>query len=376
MKIDGTKSHPRKGKIWKVIIICIPILVICMYYLASWIFLVPVAHRYILHWWDEKTEGPPGTWEAEHRMYLESLEAPRLTAKEVAELLRKEKVVKTQELYDMVNWYVNEGDENVIRQVIANRRYEMKVILPEEREDKSSTIVCHASGQYLVPLWNTEAITRIYHYELHRYAATRGTDPHFIYFLMCNMPVNDRRSWFFEQVFHDDILTYLRIYVKYKSWPTIRSLAKENIVDYRCGWLDFATIEEVLKLADEKGAEPAYALYMQRYRDNYRRFSGQLNDCNNWGKKYRYESICRGWSSDKVQCVIRVYNVEPNGAIIGIRNIRGAASVVVAGEDITKLCSLTKENVLQIPLQAGDKIEITLELKVTPGWWKAYKGLY
>jgi len=372
MNNDLKRKATKRKTIWKVLLVFLPILAVCIYYLADWIPLVPVGYTRIILWWEEKTRRGPEKWEEEYRAYLEKLKPPKLTGKEVAELLEKEKVIKTQELYDMANWYVREEDEMVIRQLIANYQFQMTVSLPEERGGKSSTIVCHASGRYLVPLGSTRTATQIWHHELLKYAESKDTNPRFIYFIMRNMPVNDRKTWFFEQVFRDDILSYLRIYANYKSWPTIRDEIKDCLTRYRCGWRDWDTIDEVLKTADEEGPKQAYDLFMRRYQDNYRHFSGTFHDFKDRAKTYKYEAEVRGWCSENIESITRIYNVDSEGTIIVIPGIRKIHSVLRDGNNITSVCELRPENDMIIPLEPAQVTELRYTISITPAWWNRY----
>ncbi|MCK4822942.1 hypothetical protein KA005_44690 [bacterium] len=363
---------------WKVIMISLPILGICMYYLASWIPLIPVAYRHVVHLREEKAGTKTEEWIKKRRAYLESLEEPKLSGEEVAAILKKEKGIKTRELYDMADWYVYNGDEDVIKQIIANRQFEMKISLPEERGEKA--VGTHTNYTvyegYNGPYWNTDIEKLVHHQEMYRYVAREDTDPHFIYYLIAIAPGNDKKNLkknsYFQQVFHDDILTYIRVYVNYKDWPTIKEYAKNEIIDYLCDWRDWDTLDEVLKIADEKGAKSAYELYMQRYQNNYQRFSGEMGGYNDWKKRYKYESVFQGWSSENVRGKTRIYKVDSDEAVIGIRNVQKILSVLRDGEDITSLCDLTAENVMIIPLKAGEIVELQYRINVAPGWWRHY----
>lgn len=358
---------------WKVIIVSLPVVAICIYYLSSWIPMIPVAYTHIANWWEEMSE-EESDWDAEWRVYLDGLEPPKLYPEEVAKLLEKQKTIKTKQLYDMVNWYVNEENATVIKQVIANLRFEKKVSLPEERSPKAKGVIYYGTGSYPVPLWSADNVNiiPICRGELLRYATSRDTDPHFIYDLMEILPRNSSKNRFFERVFHDDILAYLRIYANYKGWPTIRESAKRSITDYPCGWNSWDTLNEVFKIADEEGAERAYELYIQRYQSNYQTRSSEFRDRNDPKKKYKYESVFQGWSSENVNGRTQVYNVDSDQVVIGIPNVQKMILVLRDGEDITSICKVTPKNVLMIPLKVGKVVELQYKIHVTHRWWKYY----
>lgn len=376
MKKTGAKKIA-----WKVAIISVVILAVSAYYLSSWFPLIPLACSRASDWWEEKTGTTTEEWWTKRLEYLKSLEQPKLTGKEVAAILKREKGIRTQELYDMADWYVYHGDRDVIRQVLANRQFEMKITLPRvsSSEGGVTTTDYTVYEGYNGPSWGTDIENLIHRQEIHKYAANKDTDPHFIDFLLgigVTFDTEEYRSRYSQQLFYDDILAYLRTYVNYKDWPTIKEDSEYRITHYPCGWRDWDTIKEVLKIAEEEGVEPAYNLYMERYRSNYQKFSSIIRDLSAWKKKiyksYECESVFQGWSSENLKAEMRVYNVNSEEAVIGIKHVEKMISVLRDGEDITYLCHLTPENLMTIPLKSGEVIEVKYRINVDPEWWDRY----
>ena len=376
MKKAGTKKIA-----WKVVIISVVIFAVSAYYLSSWFPLFPLACSRACDWWEEKTGTTTEELRAKQLEHVKSLERPKLTGKEVAAILKREKGIRTQELYDMVDWHVYYGDIDVIRQVLANRQFEMKITLPRvPRSEGGVTTTDYTVYEgYQGPSWGTDIERLIHCQEFHKYAANKDTDPHFISYLLrigVTFSTEEYRNRYAQQLFYDDILAYLRIYVNYKNWPTIKEDVKYKITRYPCGWRDWNTIDEVLKIAEEQGAEPAYELYMQRYRSNYQKFSSITRDLYEWKKKiyksYECESVFQGWSSENLKAEMRVYNVDSDKAVIGIKHVEKIISILRDGEDITHLCHLTPENVMTIPLKAAEVIELKYKISVGPQWWDRY----
>ena len=370
-----------KKNAWKVVIISIVILAVFAYYLSSWFPLIPLACSRARDRWEEKTRTTTEEWLAKRLEYLKSLEQPKITGKEVSAILKREKGIRTQELYDMVDWYVYHGDSDVIRQVLANRQFEMKITLPRvsSSEGGVTTTDYTVYEGYNGPSWGTDIERLIHRQEFHKYAANKDTDPHFISYLLrigVTFDTKEYRNRYSQQLFYDDILAYLRIYVNYKDWPTIKEDAEYEITNYPCGWRDWHTIKEVLKIAEEEGVEPAYDLYMERYRSNYQKFSSIIRDLNAWkkniDKSYEYESVFQGWSSENLKAEMCVYNVDSNEAIIGIRNVENIISVLRDGEDITNFCHIVPEGTMTIPLKASELIHIEYIVNVGPQWWNRY----
>jgi len=366
-----------KKKAWKIVIISVVIIAVSAYYMSSWMPLVPNAYRHTLRWWEEKTRPTPEERREKRRAYIERLPQPKLTGKEVAELLRKEQIIKTQELYDMASWYAYFGNRDVIKQILANRRFEMKIKLPKERDGHSTSIDYIITGKYLGPFWNTDIENLIQQQEMHRYAANNDTDPYFIHCILgggVTFKTDEYRDFYGQLLFYDDILAYLRIYANYKDWPEIKSRCERILIEYPCAWRDFSTIYEVLKIAEEKGPEPAYELYMQRYRSNYQKFSTIIMDYKDREKEYKYECIIRGWSCENIRGEAIVYDVDSNEAVIGIRDIEKIISVLRDGENITNLCHVIPENIMTIPLKRAEVIELKYRVNVCPHWWVHYHG--
>lgn len=375
------KKAGAKKIAWKVVIIAAVVLPVCAYYLSSRLPLFPLACSRACDWWEEKTGTTTEELRAKQLEHVKSLERPKLTGKEVASILKREKGIRTQELYDMVDWYVYHGDRDVIRQVLANRQFEMKITLPRvsSSEGGVTTTDYTVYEGYQGPSWGTDIERLIHRQEIHKYAANKDTDPHFISYLLrigVTFDTEEYRNRYAQQLFYDDILAYLRIYVNYKDWPTIRGDVEYEITHYPCGWRDWHTIKEVLKIAEEQGAEPAYELYMQRYRSNYQKFSSITRDLYEWKKKiyksYECESVFQGWSSENLKAEMRVYNVDSDKAVIGIKHVEKIISILRDGEDITHLCHLTPENVMTIPLKAAEVIELKYKISVGPQWWDRY----
>ena len=100
------------------ILSCIGLAVVAMWIL--FIPLWPLASWYVdVDNWRLRLKGPyedieevvytserAEAQEAKRRSYLEKLSAPKLSSKEVADILKSEKGIDTEKFYDIVDWYV------------------------------------------------------------------------------------------------------------------------------------------------------------------------------------------------------------------------------------------------------------------------------
>jgi hypothetical protein len=369
-----------RKKTWKIIIVLSVVAIFCLYYLSTWFPLIPDGLKSIF--FKQEKLSFTGTEAKMLRLkkieQLKSLPQPKLNENEVIEFLKNQKNIKTQELYDASAWYVMDGSKRVIKQLINNLRYAMIAELPEDKENnsKKTSPVIRTQGRYLPPLPPTEVVVRLFHWEFHKYAESAETEPHFIYYLarsiLGKMRLTDEMRYY-QQIFYDDIFAFLKIYVNYRNWPSIRELIKNNITNYPCGWSDRETIEEVLRIADSQGVEPAFELYTERYKNNYQKSYLKMKVYEKIKeycyKFHRAESIFTGWSSEEVKCKTLVYDVDSNDAKLGMDFIKKIISVKRNGKDITPLCQLTDENIMFVPLQAQEVVEIEYIVSVTPVWW-------
>lgn len=306
--------------------------------------------------------------------HVKSISDVQYTPEEVVETLEQQKTIKTQEMYDAACFYVYHADERVVKQLIANRRFEMDVRLPEDPNARVSAPRCGASGRFLVPLdLGPQILTDIYHRELLRYATVKNADARFVYFLLRSAPDNTPESTHFQRIFHDDIMAYLSIYANYRDWPTLTNEARQCIVDYPCGWRSWESIDEVLKLALQEGAEVAYVLYFERYADNYQSFSGDyLVDAVDKTHRYEFKHIFRGWRSNDVRGTTLIENVTSDTAVIEIPYVEEVFSMLRNGEDILSLVEVLPGNVMRIPLILADTVELEYRVRVSALWWHRY----
>jgi len=316
-----------------------------------------------------------GIRRAKRRAYLQHMKSPTLTGKEVAEMLRKEKTIKDRQLYDLADWYAYHGDREVIRQVLINRQFEMEITLPEEHRGTSVKTDYTVSSGYKGPWWGTDREILVQQEVLQEYADRENVDPHFMFYLLDgNLRFHSEpyKIYYNQLLFRDQILAYLRIYVTFKKWPTIRALCERKIEEYPCVWRDWATIEKILAIADDKGPEQAFRLYMDRYRSNYQEFLSVVYDFEDPKKAYDCDGVSKGWSSDKVFVKMNVHDVDSEDVFACIRYVRKVSLVLRNGKNITNLCEVRPGNYLRIPLRAGKLIEIEFKVYVTPEWWDQY----
>jgi hypothetical protein len=341
--------------------------------------MAPLAYRKTVRFWESALKAMGPTWEEERarrRAHLERMDQPKLSGKEVAERLREERVTRSRELYDMADWYVYHGDRDVIRQVLTNRQFEVKITLPKEAGGITFSDYTVADG-YNGPSWGSDFENLVWHQELHRYAQKKDTDPSSIFLLLGHGGLEPFKTEYYRLyyrplLFRDDILAYLRIYANYSEWPTIRESCRRAISTYPSLWRDWSTINEALKIADERGPEEAYKLYMQRYRNNYQRRGGSVWDPKDARKYSECESVFTGWLSEDIRGETCVHDVNWDQAVMTIKNVDKIHSVLCDGQDITNLCRVTPENVMTIPVKRGKGIELHYRISVTPLWWEDY----
>jgi hypothetical protein len=306
------------------------------------------------------------------RRYLERLRKPPLSCDEVVEVLRREKGINTQELYDMVSWYVSRGSEDVTRQLIANLPHEIELLLPEETNGTfiERTTKCKYMGPLITAWVGQERLGRLLHRELLKYSADEKTDPHLIYLLIESIYDNDENGneTYRFRLFADDMLAYIRICSNYLDWPTITEYAERMMIAYP--WYpSFSLLQEVLQFAQDESPEAAYEMYMRRFRENYHKDAGSLVDLNDPNRFYRVESEFKGWCSENVTGRTLVYNVSSDAAAIGIPYVEKVVFVSRDGTDITSDCAVAGGHVMIIPLKQAEVIELKYKIHVTQSWW-------
>ncbi len=313
------------------------------------------------------------------RQYLDSLPRPPVGSQGLVSLLRKDKMIKTQETYDWVCWHVYRGNVDVIRQLIANLPYEKEVVLPEENGGTlvSLSFKTDFHGP-LLPAWiGPHTLGPILHRELLRHTANKETDPHLIFLLIEEIEICDeimREGWYTLQMQADDMLACLRIYAHYPQWPTLLSSAERMILSMGPydRW-DYDTMQEVLETAQQEGAEPAYSMYLERFHTNSHKSEGELGDLRHPGTSLRVENTFRGWCSEDVSGQLIVYDVNVPDAIIGMPHVDKIVSVLRNDEDITDRCVITDyrlmEDLMVIPLRQASVVKIDYKIHVTHKWW-------
>jgi len=373
-EIRSAKTRVMSKGSWKVISLVAGCVTIC----ALFIVLTPVLPLFwqkLGHWVEDLTTTTTEESLARRRAYVEQLERPKLSGKEVSGLLKEQKLIKTKDLYDMADWYVYHGNRDVIKQVLINRQFEMKITLPEESGGVFINTDYTVAGDFNGPYWHTDEEILIHHQVMHEYAAMGNADPHFIFYLLENagwFSSEEYQVLYAQLLFYDEIRAFLRIYARYKEWPTIRKLCEREIGDYPCVWRDWQTIDETLAMADAEGAEQAYRFYLDRYRRNYQEFRGVVYDIERPEKAYDFDGATEGWSSKNISVKMNVHDVDSQDAMGCIRDIRKVFLVLRDGKDITKLCEVRPGNYLRVPLTAGKLIELEFKVHVTPHWWDRY----
>jgi hypothetical protein len=274
----------KKHILIKILIILLPVLIVSLYFVAPWF---PLVYTYLADWWEARQEREPTV--KEMRKYYENLPEPKLTSEAVITQMVKQKGLLRNNpgLIKMVEWYVYHGDKQVIKQLIANLPFEVELSLPEEREKGMSLRGRDTVGKSFFILQNKwgllKNVSSVLHEELHRYAAVKA-DVHLIYLIIrligCNDPLVKRSEndvhyiegggvyhdidWYTEDLVQRDVLAYLRIYVNYKNWPTVRDTIVSIFVHYPGDWLHSSIMRDVLSVADEKGVEAAYELFLKQ----------------------------------------------------------------------------------------------------------------
>jgi len=329
----------KKNTLIRTVIVGLTVTVVSLYFSAPW---VPIAYRYLRHWWRWEVKYKQHIPTAdEMRRYYENLPAPGFTSEQVIAQMKEQKGLLrgNTKLIKQVEWYVYLGDKRVIKQLVANLPFEVDLILPSEQNNfkmifkdtigKSLSILGNSSGKNTFEMicndstwesyrnfrngWDPDVnnwypksysysvisqlphITRgllihispVLHEELHQQAANEITDPNFIYLLLKLIESNEPRitkapsgenkvyvrektfyantDWYTDQLVREDVLAYLRIYANYKDWPIIRGCVRSRLLRYPGDWLASIDMMEVISLADKKGVEPAYELYLKQY---------------------------------------------------------------------------------------------------------------
>ena len=251
--------------------------------------------------------------------YLDKLDVPSISQEEILENLHDAGYVATKQEYDAVNWYVKQGNRQIIRQLVDNLRREVEKIklYPDETEegkkfykfkpyDSNNRISVdmkdlwgkissdQPSGQVKVQQpksgfrtfcsikWRTP-----YHSILSLYfgdsdgiigeilqekisEVSKGDeDPHLVYLTMKTIAEKQRAgcTWFTaEEEFLRAVKSYLGIYANYEEWPSIRQNVDKwfwrNSNKHHAGKL----VDEVLKATDEQGVDFAYAEYCEKFK--------------------------------------------------------------------------------------------------------------
>lgn len=262
---------------------------------------------------------------------------PSLTQQEVVDRMRKERGLwgEDESLIRAVKWYLYHNGKNIIKQMINNLEAEVELILPEERGKGFRFVqLNNSSGLSYKILSNgnsdrtytdyksgvfSKKVGRILHEELHQYASEPNSNPHQLYLIMKLMRMNEfiklkkdtrgndtyytgtgqyyNTDWYTPETVKEDILAYLRIYVKYKDWPTLRKGVRNAIDGYPSDWLDDINIYEVFQIADEKGIEVAYQLFLRNFNRKVEKgipvvnVINKPNDC--------YNIYPKGWEDER-----------------------------------------------------------------------------
>lgn len=239
------------------------------------------------------------------KKYYDKLTKPTLTSEKVIAKMQEDKGLYNDntKLCQMVEWYVYNGNIDVIRQLIANLEFEVERRMSKEDFYVSVTDTGR-SYSILKNQWDLfPDIGPVLHEELHKYAAETNMNYKLIdnitalisqdnrYRIKINNKgkdiirvggkytysnyINDNFSWYTDEIMQQDILAYLRIYAASKS--NDRYLLRDSIHSTLATLIGFYYIDssretsivpvklldKLLMLADEKGAESAYEHYLE-----------------------------------------------------------------------------------------------------------------
>lgn len=291
----------KKHLLIKLLVILLLIFVVGLYFGSRWI--VVGYNRYTD--WSKLRQGRKAAIDKNDKLrkYYQSLPKPVLSSDFVVFQMSDQKglLLEQEQLIKAVEWYVYHGDQNVIKQLVANLPFEVELNLPEESETSTSIFIRDTVGKSYsilqnhwgnshmmpnVPAGVLTQISPVLHEELHRFAVDKPS-PHLIYLIMELISYNephveqlvsvsgehyiysdegsffDNTDWYTEELVCRDVLAYLRIYVNYKDWPTIREQVERSFHHYPGNWLDSAVMRKLLRVADEKGPEVAYELFRE-----------------------------------------------------------------------------------------------------------------
>lgn len=357
--------------------------------------------RFVARW----REQPELTFEQrreKQRQYYERLPQPKLSPEQLIARMKKEKGLYDRELGRMVEWYLydpnskalvgidissdaNHQDicdkiseyhvarEKLIRQLVENLHFEVKLSFPEERGGRGfSSIEKGLSCEILRNRYGfLPHINWILYEKLHEYSET-DADPHFIYLLL--ELKKERADGYDRRIRYKDILAFLRIYAKYKDWPSIRKRRiKSEILYYPGEWKDDRAVDEVLELADREGPRPAYELYAKYYKSNYHYAGYIARHSKAPNKVYGGDHIFEIWPGEReVKGTFRFYNVDSDDVLIELCNVVKVHSMVRNGEEITSLCSVNPGGITVVPLKAGEVVEVEYVISVIPDQWERF----
>lgn len=275
----------------KSIIVTISLLLnVVLFCSVTWFLFI---HTRLMNPWESWQKSDPTV--EEMRYYYKSLAVTKLTSKEVVCQMIEQKGLlhENDELIEMTDYYVYHGSKRVIRQLIDNLQNEVELRLPEETVNRSDVFTRDVIGKSYSILQNKlrllPHVSPVLHDELFRFSTSKDK-PHLIYLIMelissndCPIakPDTDRDytsgggvyydiDWYTEGLVERDVLAYIRIYVNYKEWPSLRSSIVSRFHHFPGEWLDSKIMRDVLSLADEKGVEHAYQVFLDRFQDKHR----------------------------------------------------------------------------------------------------------
>ncbi|MHC4574076.1 MAG: hypothetical protein ACYS76_08085 [Planctomycetota bacterium] len=377
------------------------LLATAVYYRDSWI---PVVYKSFAAWY--RKEAPEPTFEQQRekrRAYYQSLREPQLAIEELIAQMKREKGLRDLEVRRAVEWYLCDpnskisvevartGDANsadiaqkvnmyyndqkqLIRQLVENLHFEVEVTLPEETKYGPTNRVDNGwSYEILLNRYSLlRGINEVLYEKLHEYSVT-AADPRFIHLLLDLKRRRSKESSDNRGIRYKDMMAFLRIYAKYKDWSSIRERVKGDILHYPGEWGDYHAIQQILEIADTKGAPAASQLYLKRYKGNYHHSLYYAHDPESVNKMYVGHHTFEGWPGERqVKGTIRFYNVDSKNVCIKLRNAEKVHSVLRNGVDISSLCSTKPSDIVLIPLDAAELVEIEYSISVKPEWWESY----
>ena len=270
-----------------IIVTIILILIAVLFFSASW---YPFIHTRLMNRWESSQQRDPKV--EEMRAYYKSLAVPKFTSKEVvSRMVEKNGLLhEDEELIEMTEYYVYHGSKRVIRQLVANIQFEVELRLPEETVNRTDVFTSNVIGKSYSILQNRQRllphVSPVLHDELFLFSTSKEK-PYPIYLIMGLISSNDHLiakpetdkdyasgggvyydiDWYTEGLVERDVLAYLRIYVNYKEYPSLRSSVVSRFHHFPGDWLDPSIMRDVLSLADEKGIEHAYQVFLDWFQD-------------------------------------------------------------------------------------------------------------